>query len=126
MPDALDPYAVLGVSSSATPAEIAHAYRQKLRAQHPDTRTTQAGAGAAPVADEQLHRVLAAYAILRDPVRRAAYDRRAGTATHSSAVTTTPGSPQHRVDIPVTRNARPRTDSPRTPPLWAGPVRRHR
>jgi len=55
---------VLGVSASATPTEITHAYRQKLRAQHPDTRSMQAGA--APVADEQLQRLLAAYAILHD------------------------------------------------------------
>ena len=79
MPDGFDPYTVLGVSASATPAEITHAYRQKLRAQHPDTRTTPAGA--APPADEQLQRVLAAYAILRDPARRAAYDRTAPATT---------------------------------------------
>ena len=123
MSDALDPYAVLGVSPSATPAEIAHAYRQRLRAQHPDTRTTQTGA--APVADEQLQRLLAAYAILRDPARRAAYDRSAQTTTQPRVVITTPGGHQKRVDIPVTHNAHPRTDST-TPPLWAGPVRRHR
>jgi curved DNA-binding protein CbpA len=123
MPDALDPYAVLGVSSLATPAEVTHAYRQKLRAQHPDTRSTQTGA--APVADEQLQRLLAAYAILRDPGSRAAYDRTARTTTQPRAVITTPGGGEG-VDIPVTRNAHPRTDSATTPPLWAGPVRRHR
>lgn len=124
MPDALDPYAVLGVSPSATPAEITHAYRQRLRAQHPDTRSTQPSA--ASVADEQLERLLAAYAILRDPARRAAYDRSARTTTQPGVVITASGGHQKRVDIPVTRNARPRTDSTTTPPLWAGPVRRHR
>ncbi len=123
MPDPLDPYTVLGVSASATPAEIAHAYRQKLRAQHPDTRSVQAGA--APLADEELQRLLVAYAILRDPARRAAYDRTAPATTQARSVMTTPGGRQG-VDIPVTRTARPRTEPATTPPLWAGPVRWHR
>lgn len=123
MPDALDPYTVLGVSVSATPAEIAHAYRQKLRAQHPDTRSMQTGAAA--VADEQLQRLLAAYAILGDPARRAAYDRIAPTTPQARSMITTPGSGQG-IDIPITRTAHPRTESARRPPLWAGPVRRHR
>ncbi len=35
-----DPYLVLGVSPTATQAEITHAYRTRLRAHHPDTRHT--------------------------------------------------------------------------------------
>ena len=35
-----DPYLVLGVSPTATAAEITHAYRTRLRAHHPDTRHT--------------------------------------------------------------------------------------
>ncbi len=124
MPDPLNPYTVLGVSPSATPAEIAHAYRQKLRARHPDTRSTQPGA--APVADEQLQRLLAAYAILRDPRRRAAYDRTARATAQARSVITTPGGGRQGVDIPVTRTVHPRAESATTPPLWAGPVRRHR
>jgi DnaJ-class molecular chaperone len=118
MADGFDPYAVLGVSASATLAEITHAYRQQLHAQHPDTRRTPAGA--APAADEQLQRLLAAYAILRDPARRAAYDRTAPATTKPRSVITTPGSRQG-IDIPITR-----TESAQRPPLWVGPVRRHR
>jgi len=33
-----DPYLVLGVSPTATQAQITHAYRTRLRAHHPDTR----------------------------------------------------------------------------------------
>ena len=33
-----DPYLVLGVSPTATQADITHAYRTRLRAHHPDTR----------------------------------------------------------------------------------------
>lgn len=34
-----DPYRVLGLSPSASQAEIASAYRRLLREHHPDTRT---------------------------------------------------------------------------------------
>jgi curved DNA-binding protein CbpA len=66
-----DPYLALGVPPTATQAEIIHAYRTHLRAHHPDTRPARS----AHTADEHLRRVLAAYALLRDPARRADYDR---------------------------------------------------
>src|ERR1700744_887865 len=66
-----DPYRVLGVPPTATQAEITHAYRTHLRAHHPDTRPAQS----AHTADDYLRQVLAAYALLRAPARRAAYDR---------------------------------------------------
>jgi len=62
-----DPYLVLGVSPTATQADITHAYRARLRAHHPDTRHTPCS----QKADEHLRQVLAAYALLRDPARRA-------------------------------------------------------
>jgi len=68
-----DPYAVLGLSPMATPDEILRAYRTQVRALHPDTIT--APDSAVPAADDQLQRVLYAYALLRDPERRARYDR---------------------------------------------------
>ncbi|MCG5432387.1 J domain-containing protein [Mycobacterium sp. MYCO198283] len=52
-----DPYAVLGVSRTASAAEITRAYRRKLRDYHPDTRRGDA--------DDRLQEVLAAYAALR-------------------------------------------------------------
>ena len=55
-----DPYAVLGVTPTATPAEITHAFRAKLRTLHPDTCS-------AAVSDGELRQVLAAYGLLRDP-----------------------------------------------------------
>lgn len=94
-----DPYAVLGVPPTATPDEIRHAYRRQVRAHHPDTRTTRQSL---PSADEHLRRLLAAYAMLRDPERRARYDRaatrydraakRRPTAPRAPAETTTPNS----------------------------------
>ncbi len=68
-----DPYVVLGVTPTATPAEITHAFRAKLRTLHPDTRS-------AAIGDGQLRQVLAAYGLLRDPNRRADYDRTANLA----------------------------------------------
>lgn len=103
----IDPYQVLGVSPTATQAEITHAYRRQLRAYHPDLRTRVANSGA----DERLQRILDAYALLRDPRRRAEHDNTRPTRDDSGPVR-----------IPVTR-----TDYPHVrPPLWAGPVRWHR
>jgi curved DNA-binding protein CbpA len=67
-----DPYAVLGLPPTATTNEIRRAYLRQVRVHHPDTRPTPQSM---PFADEQLRRVLAAYALLRDPERRARYDR---------------------------------------------------
>jgi len=101
-----DPYSVLGVSPTATQAEITHAYRRHLRDHHPDIRSRESNSEA----DERLRQVLEAYALLRDPRRRAAYDR-----AHRAHQDTGP------VPIPVTHN----DSAADQPPLWAGPVRRH-
>src|ERR1700754_51465 len=66
-----NPYLVLGVSPTASQAEITHAYRTRLRAHHADTRHTPPS----QTADDNLRQVLAAYDLLRDPARRADYDR---------------------------------------------------
>jgi curved DNA-binding protein CbpA len=68
-----DPYAVLGVPATATADEIRRAYLRQVRVHHPDTRP--ANLQSKPFADEPLRRVVAAYALLRDPERRARYDR---------------------------------------------------
>jgi curved DNA-binding protein CbpA len=106
-----DPYAVLGVSPTATQAEITHAYRHQLRTLHPDSRSATANSGA----DEKLRQILAAYALLRDPRRRAEYDRAARPVRKVRKAT-------KPVRIPVVRVGS-RDDRP---PLWAGPVRWHR
>jgi curved DNA-binding protein CbpA len=122
-----DPYLVLGVSPTATQAEITHAYRTRLRAHHPDTRHSPSSR----TADEDLRQVLAAYALLRDPARRADYDRATAHAAkprpHSPAgPTPAERPPAGRVQIPIThRNNTTPTAHASTPPLRAGPVRRH-
>jgi Ca-activated chloride channel family protein len=64
-----DYYAVLGLTSSATLREIRRAYRALARKFHPDTRSGD-------TATELFHEVQVAYAVLSDPRRRRAYDRR--------------------------------------------------
>lgn len=65
--DDRDLYAVLGVASDASRAQIGHAYRRLVRAHHPDFHPEPDSAALVAAA--------AAYSILRDPARRAAYDR---------------------------------------------------
>ena len=62
-----DPYVVLGVARQASGEQIARAYRRAARASHPDS----GGAGSG----ERFQAVSDAYEVLRDPRRRAVYDR---------------------------------------------------
>ncbi|QYB00652.1 J domain-containing protein (plasmid) [Rhodococcus sp. USK10] len=121
-----DPYRVLGLSSAASQAEIASAYRQLLRQHHPDTRPGDQPAD--PVADEHLQHVLAAYTLLRDPQARAAHDRAA-----AERVAEPPARPGRapwsavppRIRVIVVDDTPPARRPPATG-LWIGPVRRHR
>lgn len=75
----LDPYAVLGLEPGATRAEVEAAWRRALKATHPD-RNPDAGRD-----DRRLLEVLRAGRILRDPDRRAAWDRAHGAANRPPA-----------------------------------------
>lgn len=111
-----DWYLILGVSPTASNAQITRAYRVGLRQHHPDTRrlADPTDPAQAAAADAALSQVRAAYTILGDPARRAAYDRH-----HAAA--RTPGRPTHPITIHA--SAPPRWDTPS--PIRAGPVRWH-
>jgi curved DNA-binding protein CbpA len=67
-----DLYALLGVRPDADADEVARAYRRRLREVHPDTRDRPAAGPDAAPAD--LRALQEAYAVLRDPARRARYE----------------------------------------------------
>ena len=62
-----DYYARLEVSSSATLAQIKHAYRRLVRLYHPDVNNS--------TQDARIKQLNEAYAILSDAAKRVAYDK---------------------------------------------------
>jgi DnaJ-class molecular chaperone len=64
-----DPYAVLGVPKTATDEEIRKAYRDLAKKLHPDLNPGDAKAG------DRFKDVSAAYDLLKDPAKRARYDK---------------------------------------------------
>ncbi|HEY7496133.1 MAG TPA: J domain-containing protein [Candidatus Tectomicrobia bacterium] len=63
-----DYYAVLGVGKEATQAEIQRAYRKLARQYHPDVNKAKG-------AEEKFKELGEAYEVLKDPEKRARYDR---------------------------------------------------
>jgi curved DNA-binding protein CbpA len=108
-----DLYALLGVSPYADVGELSSAYRRRMREVHPDTRDRLSGGPDAAHVD--LRALQEAYALLRDPVRRARYDAQRRAAQEPAEARTT------GVAVPVrARGLRPARD-------WlirVGPVRR--
>ncbi|MFN3922918.1 MAG: J domain-containing protein [Pseudarthrobacter sp.] len=75
-----DYYDTLRVPPHATQQEISRAYRALMRSHHPDV-----DGGTSP--EGELLMIMQAYNVLRDPERRAAYDKqRAGAAGQSVPV----------------------------------------
>ncbi len=86
---ARDYYAVLGLNRDASEAEIKKAYRKLAMEYHPDRNSS-------PDAEARFKEITEAYEVLRDPQKRAAYDRygKAGVAGGGSG-----GFGYHHVDL---------------------------
>ncbi|MEW2512396.1 J domain-containing protein [Streptomyces sp. NPDC046870] len=109
----LDLYAVLGVAPSATAEVITSAFRRRAWELRPDTRVDA-------VAAARFDEVRTAYETLRDPVRRAAYDRayeRSSRRRHHVPSGAAASSPLSRLRYLLV----PGGTAP-GPPLRAGPV----
>lgn len=80
-----DLYAILGVAADADPEQIKSAFWNLARTLHPDAAPTTTAAGA-----ERLAQVLAAWHVLHDPAKRAAYDRTRARTTPQAAAQSAP------------------------------------
>lgn len=87
MPGADDPYTTLGVEPDASTEQIRIAFRRLALQHHPDR---------SPGSQERMVAINRAYALLRDPDRRRAFDARRGQPAPKPGAT--PASPDLYVD----------------------------
>ena len=106
------PYGVLGVSADASQRDIARAYRRAAHRAHPDARPHD------PQAAARFQTLTDAYDLLRDPGRRADYDRGnpAGDPPGQPPAAAPPSAPPRRAGAAFLLGVAP------TQPIWAGPV----
>jgi len=117
MPDSARPslYEVLGVASDSSQPDLARAYRRRAREVHPDAAATGAS-------DESFGALTAAYRLLSDPTRRAAYDATLGDPHERTTPRAIP-VPVHRVpSAGSSALLRPLSNRDRRPPIAAGPT----
>ena len=74
-----DHYQTLGVPRTASEAEVRKAFRDYSSAEHPDLLPRTASDAIRAARTARFQAVSAAYAVLSDPEKRAAYDRDGGT-----------------------------------------------
>jgi curved DNA-binding protein CbpA len=102
-----DPYKTLGVDPGAEPKVIAAAHRVLARRHHPDVSRD-------PGAEARMAEINAAWTILRDPVRRAAYDLGHGIRNgHREGAAANP--------LSVLQTRPPKSSSPTSPSMPRSP-----
>jgi curved DNA-binding protein CbpA len=109
MTEERDPYAVLGVPSTASQEDVVTAYRAQARRHHPDISVERD-------AERRMAEINAAWSILRDPARREAWDRANEVAR---AAPSGPIDARTR-DRAATSGAGPGAPPPRTGPRQGG------
>jgi curved DNA-binding protein CbpA len=107
-----DPYQVLGVGTGASQRDIARAYRRAVQHAHPDARPHDRQAAA------RFQALTDAYDLLRNPGRRADYDR-GHTANEPSGQ---PPQPRQPAPAPRWRGSPFLLRPPSSQHIWAGPV----
>ena len=106
-----DYYAVLGIEPAAPGGAVDARYRSLAKELHPDT-------GGDPGDEERFKRVSAAYAVLRDPTTRAAYDEFRARVAEGRLGDPRPAPPAPPVG-PWDHLAPPRVPKARRPmPAW--------
>jgi curved DNA-binding protein CbpA len=112
MPRQPNHYRILDVGLSADHAEIQHAYREMAKRYHPDRVPVERRAWART----QMACINAAYAVLGDPARRAAYDQRQGYLC--------PGDVEPAHSAAARGDSAPVGQPARRSPMRRGPTRR--
>jgi hypothetical protein len=108
-----DPYAVLGVGRDATTSSISAAYRALARRHHPDVSGDLN-------AQRRMAVINAAWAILRDPERRADWDREHAAPSSTPSQAPTPRSGGGHAARPAATTQRTWTPSSRAQPSTPG------
>lgn len=106
-----DYYRVLGVTRNAVPDDIRKAFRKRVRSCHPD-RVANLDEDLRRLAEEKMVQVNKAYAVLRNPARRAAYDDRRSKKSPTNAGTRVAPPASSATAPPASGAAVPSTSPP--------------